>query len=1328
MKKKMIWAALLVCLLIGLFCGCAAAEDFVINANGVLTKYNGSDDVVTVPDNVTAIGGYAFEDCTGLTEINIPDTVTSIGDYAFSGCTSLTKVVLPSGLTAISNWCFNNCASLTEINIPDAVTSIESGAFRYCSALKSLTLPQGLQNLGSNAFLYCDQLSEVYIPDTLQTAGIYISNVARLRCSQGSAAAYALSKNGNDFCDNDLQMCYTYADRDGQLTGLTLKKYLGVAAKVTLPAGLTVIKSMAFSDCTTLQEVVIPETVIEIGYSAFDGCSSLSKIILPDGLTKIEFAVFFGCKALQVVTIPESVTEIEQNAFYGCTGLKALVLPQGLKKIGSNAFSNCSGLTYIDIPDGVETVGSWIADNSLQLRCSIGSSAALALSKDGNSFYAEDFQLRYTFDENGAQTGLILYKYTGAATKVTLPDGLTVIRDSAFSACTALQEIAIPETVIEIGYSAFDGCSSLSKIILPDGLTKIESSVFSGCTALQEVTIPESVTEIGQNVFYGCTGLKSLILPQGLKTIGSSAFKKCSSLTYIDIPDGVETVGNRIADDSLQLRCSIGSSAAITLSKGGNSFYVGDFQLCYTFDESGTQAGLILYKYTGAAAKVSLPDGLTVIEYRAFFGCTTLQEISIPESVTEISYDAFYGCTGLKAVILPRGLKTIASGAFGNCSSLTYIDIPDGIETVGNWIGDSLQLRCSMGSNAAILLSKSGNSFCADSFQLRYTFDDTGSQNGLILTHYLGDATELAVPEGVTVIGDSAFYENQSLTKIILPESVSTLESLSFCDCSALMELILPQGLKEIGSSAFSGCSALTSVDIPDGVETVGGYVANDNLKLRCSMGSSAAIALSKAECNFCADDFALRYSFDSTGAINGLIAMKYLGKATVVALTLPEGVTETDPYLLSSFYADNVMSLTLPEGFKKLNLQSFIWRKAIVFPETIQSVTIEDEWEEGEDIPLIFYCYHDTVAESYAQKRGISIVYLDGFQPKQTTIAMREYTELTVGTTLSLTDIAAAVPYMPEGCTLTAVSEDPSVLQVNGDGTISVIGKGNTTLKVSLSQYPDVTVSADFCCYIQPTSATAAKEVWIPAKASRDLLKKDLMILPADSGCPATLGIENWELVERPEDDFTLLAVNRGDTTLYFYVPGIGELTAQLHITARFSQLTFAQAETIVPTGAYAALCAQAVTPTHTYVNEYMTFASSAPSVAAVDENGVVHGVSAGKATITATSYNGLTATCTVTVQAGRELKLPAGLKKIDAEAFLNVSAQVAIVPDGCESIGARAFSGSTSLSMIEIPASVTFIAPDAFDSCTNVVIRTTPGSYASRYAAEHGLNCVTE
>ena len=142
------------------------------------------------------------------------------------------------------------------------------------------------------------------------------------------------------------------------------------------------------------------------------------------------------------------------------------------------------------------------------------------------------------------------------------------------------------------------------------------------------------------------------------------------------------------------------------------------------------------------------------------------------------------------------------------------------------------------------------------------------------------------------------------------------------------------------------------------------------------------------------------------------------------------------------------------------------------------------------------------------------------------------------------------------------------------------------------------------------------------------------------------------------------------------------------------------------------------------------MTFESSAPDVATVDEDGVVYGVSEGSATITATSYNGLTAVCTVTVQGGNSsrLKLPAFLKEIGEEAFAGCCEESVIVPDGCETIGARAFADSANLRTITIPASVTSIAADAFDGCTDLTIRTSKGSYASRYAAAHGFGCVAE
>lgn len=1261
---------------------------------------------VTLPEKLLSIGNYAFSGCMGLTEIVIPDSVTTIGSYAFSGCTGLTRVVLPAGLTAIPDWCFNNCEKLPGIAIPETVTSIGSWAFCYCSELTAITLPQGLQTLGANVFLYCENLPNVDVPDTLESAGYCIaSDTTQLRCSIGSSAAYALSKKNNSFYNNGYRLCYTYADRDGSVTGLVLFKYVGTEAEVRVPDGVTELLYLSFCSNSAVTSVILPETVVKIGEKAFSECKNLTS-----------------------VTIPQGIVEIQSYAF--------LMSPK---------------LTVIDIPDGLQKAAR-LAEDNVQFRCSFGSSAAFALSKGGNSFCAGDFQMRYLFDDEGNRNGLRLNKYLGTDAEVT-----------------------VPEEVTETG-SAFKDCKTVTKVVLPAGLTKLESDIFSGCTALKEIAIPEGVTSIGNGAFRDCEALTELALPQGLKKIGSNAFIGCKSLTYIEIPDGVETVEYFIAESTIQLRCAIGSSAAIAVSRSNDGFYSDDLYLRYTFDDDGVQNGLTLMKYVGASSEVIVPDGVTKLQYstfsecrqlltrvvlpngllsipesllnnctnlkevvipesvttienHAFFGCaslekinlpaglteisqsllggcTVLSEITIPDGVTAIGDSAFQKCASLTEIVLPQGLRRIDGEAFFGCTGLSYIDIPDGLETAGNWIADdSVQLRCSIGSSAAIALSKSDNGFCVDGFRLCYGFDDDGNTNGLTVKRYVGSETEVTVPDGVDSIGDSAFY-----------------------GCKGLTKLALPQGLKEIGGNAFLGCEGLSYIDIPDGVETVGDWIASESIQLRCSIGSSAAIALSKAEQNFCVDDFAVRHSFTDGGAVNGLIAERYVGGKVGAVLTLPQGVTETSQYLLNEEPLENVMCLKLPEGFKKLAIDNLLWRSAVVFPESIQSIAIEEEWEGAP--PVIFYCYRDTVAESFAQKRGITIVYLDGFKPAQTTVAMRSDYTLPIGSELRLSEIAAAVPSMPENCALNAVSSNPEVLQVENDGTIRVVGKGDATLRVSLSRYPDIYAEACVWGYVQPTSATLAEEIWIPAKATRDLLKKDLIILPADNRAPIGYGMDNWEMFEQLEGEFTLMAVNRGDTALYVEVPGFDTLTAQIHVTARFSELAFEQTALTIPADTRATLRAQAVTTTHTYVNEYMTFESSAPDVATVDEDGVVYGVSEGSATITATSYNGLTAACTVNVQGGNGscLKLPAFLKEIGEEAFAGCSEESVIVPDGCETIGARAFADSANLRTITIPASVTSIAADAFDGCTDLTIRTPKGSYASRYAAAHGFGCVAE
>lgn len=1284
---------------------------------------------VTLPEKLLSIGNYAFSGCMGLTEIVIPDSVTTIGSYAFSGCTGLTRVVLPAGLTAIPDWCFNNCEKLPGIAIPETVTSIGSWAFCYCSELTAITLPQGLQTLGANVFLYCENLPYVDVPDTLESAGYCIaSDTTQLRCSIGSSAAYALSKKNNSFYNNGYRLCYTYADRDGSVTGLVLFKYVGTEAEVRVPDGVTELLYLSFCSNSAVTSVILPETVVKIGEKAFSECKNLTS-----------------------VTIPQGIVEIQSYAF--------LMSPK---------------LTVIDIPDGLQKAAR-LAEDNVQFRCSFGSSAAFALSKGGNSFCAGDFQMRYLFDDEGNRNGLRLNKYLGTDAEVT-----------------------VPEEVTETG-SAFKDCKTVTKVVLPAGLTKLESDIFSGCTALKEIAIPEGVTSIGNGAFRDCEALTELALPQGLKKIGSNAFIGCKSLTYIEIPDGVETVEYFIAESTIQLRCAIGSSAAVAVSRSNDGFYSDDLYLRYTFDGDGVQNGLTLMKYIGASSEVIVPDGVTKLQYstfsecrqlltrvvlpdgllsipesllnnctnlkevvipesvttignHAFFGCaslekinlpaglteisqsllggcTALSEITIPDGVTAIGDSAFQKCASLTEIVLPQGLRRIDGEAFFGCTGLSYIDIPDGLETAGNWIADdSVQLRCSIGSSAAIALSKSDNGFCVDGFRLCYGFDDDGNTNGLTVKRYVGSETEVTVPDGVDSIGDSAFHRCTGLSNIVIPDSVVSIGDSAFYGCTGLTKLALPQGLKEIGVNAFLGCEGLSYIDIPDGVETVGDWIASESIQLRCSIGSSAAIALSKAEQNFCVDDFAVRHSFTDGGAVNGLIAERYVGGKVGAVLTLPQGVTETSQYLLNEEPLENVMCLKLPEGFKKLTIDNLLWRSAVVFPESIQSIAIEEEWEGAP--PVIFYCYRDTVAESFAQKRGITIVYLDGFKPAQTTVAMRSDYTLPIGSELRLSEIAAAVPSMPENCALNAVSSNPEVLQVESDGTIRVVGKGDATLRVSLSRYPDIYAEACVWGYVQPTSATLAEEIWIPAKATRDLLKKDLIILPADNRAPIGYGMDNWEMFEQLEGEFTLMAVNRGDTALYVEVPGFDTLTAQIHVTARFSELAFEQTALTIPADTRATLRAQAVTTTHTYVNEYMTFESSAPDVATVDEDGVVYGVSEGSATITATSYNGLTAVCTVTVQGGNGsgLKLPEFLKEIGEEAFAGCSEESVIVPDGCETIGARAFADSANLRTITIPASVTSIAADAFDGCTDLTIRTPKGSYASRYAAAHGFGCVAE
>lgn len=319
------------------YSGDAADNAFEIE-NGVLKKYHGDANAVVIPDGVTSIGDFAFQNCESLTAVKIADSVTSIGNFAFWGCGALASVYIPDGVTSIGDGAFQACDALTAIDLPESVMHLGRCAFNINTRTSTSTPASEPMN---QAWIEPEH-DEPAVPEPPCEP---VSPITDFEIENGVLKKY-------------LGKSETVVIPEGVVTSIGNEAFIWCRfiKSIYIPNGITNIRHKAFEWCDSLESIYIPESVTSIGIEAFYNCGALASIEIPNSVTSIGDKAFMGCESLTSIEIPNNVTSIRDGTFWGCKELTSILIPNSVTRIGDDAFLFCK-LTSIEIPDSVISIG-----------------------------------------------------------------------------------------------------------------------------------------------------------------------------------------------------------------------------------------------------------------------------------------------------------------------------------------------------------------------------------------------------------------------------------------------------------------------------------------------------------------------------------------------------------------------------------------------------------------------------------------------------------------------------------------------------------------------------------------------------------------------------------------------------------------------------------------------------------------------------------------------------------------------------------------------------------------------------------------------------------
>ena len=404
----------------------------------------------------------------------------------------------------------------------------------------------------------------------------------------------------------------------------------------------------------------------------------------------------------------------------------------------------------------------------------------LPVSEADAAASASDFQTQ----------GSTLVKYRGTEERVTIPDTVEVVGESAFENNQKVQFVVISKSVKRLDAYVFWGCNNLEEVVLGKGLTAVDEYSFAGCTGLKQITIPENIQSIDAQAFAGCVNLTDIYIPATVTGIAEDAFLNCDNVTIhadegsvaaqfsqklaeqknrdplvtaapVQTPTAVSRPDTQATTEPVSTATPAPAATPVPGNVLGSTIIVGNHALVmvhpgeekvqqgYTEPEAGqetgeeqditaeTENGKVpewMYYRNQSVSAVTIPEGTTEIG-RFAFSRSSLRTVTIPEGVTVIDYAAFYHCDNLDNVILPDTVNTVGAKAF----------------THTGWLDDFEE-----------------NSM--DDFLI----------SGDILVAYKGNLPEVVIPDGVRVIAEEAFRNHTELKKVHLPASVTDIGNDAF--------------------------------------------------------------------------------------------------------------------------------------------------------------------------------------------------------------------------------------------------------------------------------------------------------------------------------------------------------------------------------------------------------------------------------------------------------------------------------------------------------------------------------------------------------------------